>query len=259
MPQNSFRFTILTATYNRAHLLPRLFASLLSQSCKDFEWIIVDDGSTDGTDALVSGWNAPFPIRYIWKTNGGKHTAFNLGVPCARGKFIVPSDSDDAWKPYALERFDSYWKDLATPGHVGILAAYACDPNGNSIKSDMCGIIRTDVMRQFPFPEYPDRGCIPEGLVWNRITRRYARAVLDEELLVVEYQPDGLTLNPNTVKNSGAFITYYRELLATPLSLLQRAACTAKLLYWWLRRLPLLKASGTVGQSFSRLGGVSHR
>ena len=81
--------TVLTPTYNRAALLPRLFESLCRQTCKDFEWIVVDDGSTDETEAVVRsvGREAAFPVRYLRKENGGKHTAVNLGVREAEGSW----------------------------------------------------------------------------------------------------------------------------------------------------------------------------
>lgn len=103
------RFTVLTPTYNRSHLLSRAFNSLCAQTFRDFEWLIVDDGSTDDTEKLVRLWKAFFPIRYFWKPNGGLHTALNFGVACAQGEFITELDSDDECIPTALERFDHHW------------------------------------------------------------------------------------------------------------------------------------------------------
>ena len=81
--------TIITPTYNRADFLDRCFASLCAQSCYDFEWIVVNDGSTDHTDSVmqkITSSAAPFPIQYIQKKNGGKHTALNAAHPHIRGK-----------------------------------------------------------------------------------------------------------------------------------------------------------------------------
>src|SRR6478672_7236545 len=90
-------FSVVTATYNRAHTLGRTYESLQAQTFRDFEWIIVDDGSTDGTGSLVSGWaqESSFPIRYVSQENGGKHTALNHAVSVARGTFLASVDSDD--------------------------------------------------------------------------------------------------------------------------------------------------------------------
>ena len=74
--------TILTPTYNRAGMLPQLYDSLKKQACKDFEWVIVNDGSKDNTQEVVKAWlsDSDFSIRYFFKENGGKHTALNYTV-----------------------------------------------------------------------------------------------------------------------------------------------------------------------------------
>lgn len=88
--------TILTPTYNRAYTLPRLYNSLLNQSDMRFVWVIVDDGSTDNTKALVESFKTDnFPIMYLYKENGGKHTAVNLGVKYIDTKYTFIVDSDD--------------------------------------------------------------------------------------------------------------------------------------------------------------------
>ena len=88
--------TVFTATYNRANTITRLFESLKNQSFKNFEWLIVDDGSTDYTEAIVESFDplGDFPIRYIKKENGGKHTAYNIGLNEARGSLFFNVDSD---------------------------------------------------------------------------------------------------------------------------------------------------------------------
>src|SRR5690554_1988606 len=103
--------TVFTPTYNRAHTLPRLYQSLLDQIFRDFEWLIVDDGSTDGTKELVEGWiaEAAIQIRYIYQPNGGKHTAFNRGVREARSPLFASIDSDDMGLPHTLEAYFREW------------------------------------------------------------------------------------------------------------------------------------------------------
>ena len=90
-------FTVFTPTFNRAHTLGRVYASLRAQTYTDFEWLIVDDGSTDGTEELVRGWmaEAPFPLRYLTQVHGHKKAAFNRGVREANGELFVALDSDD--------------------------------------------------------------------------------------------------------------------------------------------------------------------
>ena len=97
--------TILTPTFNRAHLLPRLFESLTHQTDFNFEWLVIDDGSTDGTSDLFAGktfLSAPFPIRYYRQENSGKHRALNAGVKQAKGDFIFIADSDDWLLPQSV-------------------------------------------------------------------------------------------------------------------------------------------------------------
>ena len=90
--------TVFTPTYNRAHLLSNLYQSLLQQKAEDFEWLVVDDGSTDGTEELVNQWieEAAFTIRYFKKENGGKHTAINKGVQLAEGDLFFIIDKNSA-------------------------------------------------------------------------------------------------------------------------------------------------------------------
>jgi len=104
-------FTLFTATFNRAHTLHRVYESLVCQTLRDFEWLIVDDGSTDSTREVVEGWQseAAIPIRYYHQPNAGYHIAFNRGVELARGELFLSLGSDDACKPYALERFYHHW------------------------------------------------------------------------------------------------------------------------------------------------------
>ena len=97
--------TVCTPTYNRAHTLPRLYESLVRQTSQDFEWLVVDDGSTDNTRELVDGWVAEgrIRIRYVYKENGGKPSAHNLGVRMAAGELFFCVDSDDYLTDNAVE------------------------------------------------------------------------------------------------------------------------------------------------------------
>ncbi len=97
--------TIFTPTFNRKRLLGRLYKSLLNQTDTDFEWILVDDGSTDGTcEWIVSLPQTPYKFKYIRTSNCGKHIAINRGVAEASGKWFFIVDSDDYLIPEAVAK-----------------------------------------------------------------------------------------------------------------------------------------------------------
>ena len=132
-------FTVFTPTYNRAATLAGVYSSLQVQTFRNFEWLIVDDGSADGTAALVQEWQAvaEFPIRYFWQPNGGKHRAFNRGVQEARGELFLTLDSDDSCVPEALERLKFYWDALSLGSQeiFSAVTALCSDSNGNVLSS----------------------------------------------------------------------------------------------------------------------------
>lgn len=189
-------FTVLTPTYNRAHVLERTYLSLCEQTCQDFEWIVVDDGSTDGTRARVLAWQqeSRFPIHYLWQENQHKKTAFNLGVRHACGEWVVALDSDDTLEPDALYGMAQAYESIPASergkyiGIIGLCArpdgfvvgdmfpddvfdATSLDLNFKyQVGGEKFGCLRTHVLLQFPFPE-DIPGFVPESLVWRAIAR----------------------------------------------------------------------------------------
>ena len=134
-----YAFTVFTATYNRAHTLHRVYDSLKAQTFRDFEWLVVDDGSSDTTEDLVRQWRrqSDFAIRYIWQNNAGKHIAVNRGVQQARGELFLIVDSDNAFVSEALERLKFHW-DSIPEGEKEEFSAVTClceDPDGNLVGS----------------------------------------------------------------------------------------------------------------------------
>ena len=211
-------FTIFTPSYNRAHLLHRVYGSLARQSFRDFEWLIVDDGSTDETRNVVANWQseASFSIRYIWQENGHKKKAFNRGVQEAYGELFLPWDSDDEAVPEALAIFRQHW--LAIPpeqrdGFVGV-CALCMDEQGtlvgsrfpadtfdsdslevryrHGVSGEKWGFSRTEVLRLFPFPE-DVQGHVPEGIVWSAIARRYKTRFINQVLRIYYQADDSIT------------------------------------------------------------------
>jgi len=233
-------FTVFTPTYNRAHLLGRAFQSLKEQTFHEFEWVIVDDGSTDGTQDLVARWakESDFPISYVWQPNSGKHVAINRGVAMAKGELFVILDSDDWLAPAALERLLYHWESIPPElrgSYAGVAGLYAY-PSGKivgspfprpvidsnaveirtkyRVKGDKFGMNRTDVLREFSFPENLGRYVTP-SLVWNRIARKYRIRYVNEILAYKEYQAGGLSAHSIEIRarSSVAARTYYRELV----------------------------------------------
>lgn len=124
--------TVFTPTYNRAHTLTRLYESLCVQTCKDFEWLVIDDGSTDGTRTLVEGYKAEgkIPIRYIYKENGGLYTGYNVAYTNIQTELCVCIDSDDAMPSNAVELILEKWKSEGGDRYAGIIGLdYYMDTN----------------------------------------------------------------------------------------------------------------------------------
>ena len=203
-------FTIFTPTFNRAALLPRLYESLCRQTFRDFEWVIVDDGSTDNTAAVVDGFRGKenlFPIRYFRKVNGGKHTAINYGVQKASGELFLILDSDDELPMDSLNKIAEAWQSVtslpAKGKQIGGICGYMAHRDGTvighptingvadsielryiyGVTGDMCEVFRTMVLREFPFPEIQGEKFCPEVLVWNRIATQYTLKVFQQSYL----------------------------------------------------------------------------
>lgn len=229
------KFTIFTPTYNRAHLLPRLFESLLQLDFQDFEWLIVDDGSTDETKSVVSRFEAKstFNIRYFKQENQGKHAAINLGVQQAKGQFFYIVDSDD-WLPAAALTIALKYSDrLQTHSVAGIVGKSSFADTENDLpfdelfstplevkytlnyNFDLAGIYKTDVLRKYPFPVFPGEKFVTESLVWFRIAANYQLLYVNETLYHCEYQEGGLTDNYRALmeNNPKGSLLYFSELM----------------------------------------------
>lgn len=210
--------TIITPTFNRADTLERAYNSLNTQTDKEFEWIIVDDGSTDSTEMVYNQFcTSSFSITYIKKENGGKHTAVNLGVQMAKGDFVLILDSDDSIPPTSVEVIRRYCNQIESDENFGGVAGYMAHHNGivighgcerkvidtNAIdirfryhlEGDMCEIYRTKVLQEFPFPEVNGERFCPEALLWNRIALHYQLRYFPEVIYYRDYLKDGLTDN----------------------------------------------------------------
>ena len=240
-------FTVFTATFNRAHLLGRVYSSLCRQTMKDFEWLIIDDGSTDGTESHVRMWQQEqrIDIRYWHQPNLGRHRAFNRAIQIARGDLFALLDSDDAIVANALERLLAHWHSIPEPDRSGFsgVTCLCTDQTGKLVgcpfpadrldcrhfeaathfgaRGEKWGFHRTSVIRRFPFPEIAGEKFCAEGLVWNRIGRHYLMRHVNEQLKIYFTHDGSLTSNVNAIRvhSPNYARLYYREYLDLELPL----------------------------------------
>lgn len=242
------KLTIFTPSYNRAYILPKLYDSLCNQTCKDFEWLVVDDGSNDNTRALFDKWviEAPFYIRYYIQENGGKHRAINKGVSLTENELFFIVDSDDHLTPNAVEWILETYKGIENNQLYAGLSGLRITPDGNkigggadfdtldtdalslrlvhNIQGDMAEVYKTDILRKYPFLEVPGEKFCTEALVWNRIAQKYKLRYVYQGIYICEYLPDGLTAGIMRVRRNSpiASMTYYAEYAHLKLSVVQR-------------------------------------
>lgn len=231
--------TVFTPTYNRAKTLPRLYESLLSQTDKRFEWLIIDDGSTDTTEELVRNYmkDCAFEIRYIKRENWGLSQTINQGVELARGDIFFRIDSDDFATPDAIETIYSNWHlvegDESLCGLVFLKQSFSGDgdvascPLTEITRSnffdyrnlytcyvDMAEVIKTDVMRKYKLEKFNEEKFCPEGVIWNRMSLKYDAIYIPSPIYMYKYIEDGFTMNVRRIlrKNPMGASTFFAEL-----------------------------------------------
>ena len=250
-------FTVFTPAFNRRHTLLRLFESLEAQTLRDFEWLVIDDGSTDGTGELLRELQsqASFPLRYHFQPNSGKHVASNRAVDLAEGQLFTTVDSDDALLPQALQRLADHWWSIppdrrhefsgvtclcqrqdgtivgdAFPVGAGGGSALDSDPITMMtvrVSGEKWGFHQTDIMRQHPFPEFKGERFVPEGLVWNRIGSKYRIRYINEALRVYFDERDCLSRRSVEIRSQnprGAQLFYLEQSRLAPTFMLKYKA-----------------------------------
>lgn len=212
--KNSF-LSIITPSYNRANLLPACYESLCQQTDFDFEWIVIDDGSTDDTEVVVQNFQADsFPVIYRKKANGGKHTALNAAHDLIHGKYVLLLDSDDTLTPDAVASVKTEWGKWGDNEAVGIVTflkgSSTADPNcivhdwqapvdiiryrRTCIHSnDCCEVIRTELFKKYPFPVFDGERFLAEGALWGRVSRDCKCVYINHVIYLCEYLDGGLT------------------------------------------------------------------
>ncbi|MDO4462738.1 MAG: glycosyltransferase family A protein [Bacteroidia bacterium] len=206
--------TIFTSAYNRAHTLGRTYESLCRQTCDDFEWLVIDDGSTDNTEELVKSWleENKIPIRYIQKENGGLHTGYATAIANMNTELNVCIDSDDYMPDDAVEIIVKTWDDecrekglagiigldyYMNGGPIGGLFKYEGDFHFYEIRDWHVGddkkVCRTDLLKALePMKSlYGEKNFNPI-YYYTQVDEKYKFKVINENLCFVDYQPDGM-------------------------------------------------------------------
>ena len=227
-PDKTFPLSIVTPTFQRLDCLRRLYSSLLTQTCHDFEWVVVDDGSTDGSSEWVESIcdSSPFDIVLIRKENGGKHSALNRAFPAIRGRYFAVADSDDTLLAEAVSeilRLVDITEDLhrnARKNGQNPICGFATPclfpdkkritvntpPDGSitdfvsmrsllKVRGDTFDVLKTKYVRHFRFPEFEGESFVGEFYLLDSLALHYDIVYFDTPLLVRSYGDDGLSAN----------------------------------------------------------------
>ena len=208
--------TIVTPTYNRANNLPALYQSLLKQTSKDFDWLIIDDGSKDNTKEVVDTFveEGVLTIQYIYKENGGKHSALNVAFKKVEAELLFIVDSDDVLTPDAVETILKDWEPVRDNNLCGISYLRGYNEKriigdqhpkdhgidnfidfrfNKGIDGDKAEVWRTECLRDFQFPEYPGERFISESVAWIYLAKKWDMLMVNKIIYITEYLEGGLS------------------------------------------------------------------
>lgn len=232
---------ILTPAYDRAELLKRTYKSLIEQSNKNIVWYIVDDGSTDNTEQVVEDFikqnknKKDFKIVYIKKENGGKHTALNTGLKEVKEDYVIILDSDDHFTKDAVETIlqdiqliddkDEFcglgYLRLKDNGEVigvkytqdGVVDTFINQRYNKNTYGDKAEVFKTEILKQFPFPEFENEKFVSESVVWCAMSGKYKMVFFNKGIYVCEYQEGGLSdgVHKRLFKNPKGASACYRQ------------------------------------------------
>ena len=221
IPPEYAYFSIFIPTYNRADLLPRALESIEQQSFKDFHVVVIDDGSTDHSKDLVEAWSekVDFPVVYHWQKNQGKHAAHNTALDYLNSELTVILDSDDKLAPGILAKLKMHWEGIPEGDRAkfaaveGLTAHFSGEIAGDrfpkdvfdsnyieirkkyAVRGDKKGAVRSDILKEFPYPQFPGERHIRPSILWERIAWKYLTRYVNEVVQLIEYQPTGLSSN----------------------------------------------------------------
>lgn len=225
--------TIFTPTYNRKDKIGKVYESLKKQENKDFEWLIVDDGSVDNTSELIEEFikENQITIKYVKQNNGGKHVAYNTALNYATGKYFFCVDSDD----WLNENFINELRCVSLSKEYSGFIAYKKNSENELLSDtfpemlDECSlltlneeyqcrgefsiIIRLDIAKKYSFPVFKNEKFMCESIVYDRIGEEYKFKLLNKVATICEYQEDGLTCNYNNLikNNPSGFCLYFMQ------------------------------------------------
>lgn len=241
--------TVFTPLYNRKETLLRTYESLCKQTCKDFEWLIIDDGSTDNPFEEIEKWQKTdngFLIRYIYKENGGMHTAHNVAYENITTELNTCIDSDDYMPANAVELIVNCWNQCRNKGYAGIIALDFADSTKRVIgkelphdresisltdyydqggEGDKKLIYRTDIINKTPpYPVFKGEKYVSLAYKYQIIDQTYELKILNENVCFVEYQLDGSSTNMyrQYVKNPRGFAFWRIEQMKYSRSIWQK-------------------------------------
>jgi glycosyltransferase involved in cell wall biosynthesis len=210
--------TVFTPAYNRAHTIWRTYESLCRQTCKDFEWLVIDDGSTDNTRELLEGWisDGKISIRYIYQQNQGMHGAHNTAYKNIDTPLNTCIDSDDYMPDDAVEKILACWREHGSEKFAGLIGLDVTEDGeviGTKIPQEMATttlqgfyaaggkgdkklVYRTDVIKRYPeYPLFEGERYVGLAYKYMLIDQDYELVTLNEPLVIVEYQQDGSSFN----------------------------------------------------------------
>ncbi|AOZ97340.1 glycosyltransferase family 2 protein [Butyrivibrio hungatei] len=233
--------TVFTPTYNRAYRLEQLYNSLKRQTSKDFEWIVINDGSTDNTNELFDVWlkeENDFPIIYKEVENGGKHRGINKAVQMASSDAFFIVDSDDYILDDAIEKVNRWFSQIADDDSFAAVSGLKSEPDMKpvggygkfegeyvdctnlqrhlyNLLDDKAEVYKTSILKKYPFPEFEGEKFVPESLIWDSIARDgYKIRWFNEIIYICEYLPDGLSASSDKkfMESPKGFIAYLNML-----------------------------------------------
>ncbi len=250
--------TIFTPAYNRKDKLGRLYQSLSNQTAKNFEWILIDDGSSDGTMEYIrqiAADESSFPVIFKRQNNQGKHAAINHALQLATGEAFFIVDSDDYLPKNAVEIITHRWDTLSCGNSLigisclkakadggligksykrsGYLDATNLQRRKYGMKGDRAEVYCTSVLQENPFPIFPGETFLSEAVIWNKLAFQGRKLrFFNDVICICEYLAEGLShqVDHLFVKNWQGYCYYvnqeyvYRQSRARKLSVLY-AAC----------------------------------